>query len=263
RNLNLFSCQSAWRSCMLSDRAYLQIERSLLKRLCSTAEATLSFEFFKRRRFGATLLLQFGIEPVAPRERTLYDAFVRELRADGLLSVFRKYPVLARLLAIVVEAWVDTTTEFLARLEADRSSIAKLLGCRSIDVLGPVTNLACDLGDPHRGGRSVMALTFRCGKMVMYKPKPLGLEVAFTDLVRWINRSQTMLSLRAQRVFDRGDYGWVEHIEARSCADQLTMHRFYRRAGMLQGILYAIGATDCHTENVIASGDQLVLVDME
>src|SRR5262249_39153251 len=26
---------------------------------------------------------------------------------------------------------------------------------------------------------------------------------------------------------------------------------------------YAIGATDCHTENVIASGDQLVLVDME
>src|SRR5262249_46412130 len=67
----------------------------------------------------------------------------------------------------------------------------------------------------------------------------------------------------AQRVLDRGEYGWVECVEASPCADGQPMRRFCRRAGMLQCLLYAIGATDCHDENLVACGDQLVLVDME
>jgi type 2 lantibiotic biosynthesis protein LanM len=248
---------------MLSDHAYRQIERSVLTRLSSVAEATLDAEFCARRSFGATLLLRYGVKPASPRVRTHYDAFVHELLADGLLSLFVKYPVLARLLAVIVDLWVDTTSEFLRRLDADRLAIAILVGRRSADALGPVTKIACDLGDAHRGGRTVMSLTFACGATVMYKPKPVGLEVAYTGLLRWINRRRTMLPLRAQRVLDRGDYGWVEYVEAGPCADENAMRRFYRRAGMLQSLLYAIGATDCHTENLVASGEQLVLVDME
>jgi len=97
----------------------------------------------------------------------------------------------------------------------------------------------------------------------MYKPKPLGLEVAYLRLLRWINRRSTMLPLRAQRVLDRGDYGWVEHVEPRPYAGDDAARRFSRRAGMLQSLLYAIGATDCHVDNLVASGEQPVLVDME
>ncbi|MGH7485006.1 MAG: type 2 lanthipeptide synthetase LanM, partial [bacterium] len=97
----------------------------------------------------------------------------------------------------------------------------------------------------------------------MYKPKPVGLEAAFTGFIRWINRGRNLLPLRAHRVLDCGDYGWVEYINVRRSAEPVTARRFYCRAGMLQGVLYAIGATDCHNENLIASGEQLVLVDME
>ena len=38
---------------------------------------------------------------------------------------------------------------------------------------------------------------------------------------------------------------------------------FYRNAGRLTAILYVLGCTDCHHENLIAAGDQLQLVDAE
>src|SRR5262249_13078451 len=141
---------------LLTDRAYLQLERSLLKRLSSLAEATLEAEFATRRSVGATLLLRYGVEPVDPHRRDRYEAFVDELTARGLVPLFRKYPVLARLLSVTLDTWVETTTELLKRLKADRSSIAKLVGCRSTAALGCVTSAGCDLGDAHCGGRALM-----------------------------------------------------------------------------------------------------------
>jgi lantibiotic modifying enzyme len=41
------------------------------------------------------------------------------------------------------------------------------------------------------------------------------------------------------------------------------MQRYYRRVGMLLGVAYVLGATDFHQDNVIASGEQPVLVDLE
>ena len=41
------------------------------------------------------------------------------------------------------------------------------------------------------------------------------------------------------------------------------MKRFYRRAGALLALLYAVRASDCHYENLIACGEHPVLIDTE
>ena len=41
------------------------------------------------------------------------------------------------------------------------------------------------------------------------------------------------------------------------------MVRFYRRQGALLALLYALEATDFHAENLIASGEFPVLIDLE
>ena len=41
------------------------------------------------------------------------------------------------------------------------------------------------------------------------------------------------------------------------------MARFYTNAGRTMAVLHLLGCTDCHYENLIASGDQLILIDTE
>jgi lantibiotic modifying enzyme len=74
----------------------------------------------------------------------------------GLLRLFLAYPVLARQLATIAHLWVEATGEFLGRLEADRPELGRSFG----DDLGSVVGVQPSLSDPHRGGRTVMALTF-------------------------------------------------------------------------------------------------------
>jgi type 2 lantibiotic biosynthesis protein LanM len=108
-----------------------------------------------------------------------------------------------------------------------------------------------------------MALSFRSGLRLIYKPRDVGPEDALQRLLSWCNRQSLSLELRTVRVLDLGTHGWMELVEQRPCADAAAARRFYRRAGMLLGVLSPFGASDCHRENVVASGEDLVLIDAE
>ena len=43
------------------------------------------------------------------------------------------------------------------------------------------------MSDPHRGRRSVLALTFASGRKLVYKPKDMGTEAAYHRLLAWLN----------------------------------------------------------------------------
>ena len=64
-------------------------------------------------------------------------------------------------------------------------------------------------------------------------------------------------------MLNRDGYGWVEYVEYQPCSDETAVERFYQRAGMLLCSIYVLRGNDCHHENLIASGEHLVLIDME
>ena len=53
---------------------------------------------------------------------------------------------------------------------------------------------------------------------------------------------------------------WAKHIP---CRDETELASFYFNAGRILAVLHLLGCTDCHHENLIASGDQLILIDTE
>ncbi|OUL34032.1 LanM family lanthionine synthetase [Nostoc sp. 106C] len=256
---------------LLCEEAYLSLERSLLQRLTDLCSKTLEFEFSHFRPFGQTLLSLLGKEKGTPT-KVHYNAFVQKLLQDGLLTFFQKYPVLARLLATSIEFWVEATAEFLQRLEADLCEIQQVFNCPeqtkkenrdSNTQIGKITKIKPSLSDFHNRGRTVIALTFESGLKLVYKPKDLTSEVAYNQFLDWCNQRGVPLSFKVFQAINRGTHGWVEYVEQLPCEDEAAAQRFYRRAGMLLCILYTLGATDCHHENLIASGEHLVLIDME
>lgn len=192
-----------------------------------------------------------------PAERFL-DFTHRLVGGSELAEFLAAYPVLARVLGEACRQAVEGHLELLARLAEDREQLAGLL-----DGTDPGPLLSVDPGgDPHRGGRSTATLTFAGGRKLIYKPRPLDLHAHFNDLVHWLN-TKTALDLRTVAVLRRPGYGWLEYIPHTPCNDLAEVRRFYHRQGALLALLYVLDGTDMHYENLIANGDQPVLVDVE
>jgi type 2 lantibiotic biosynthesis protein LanM len=171
------------------------------------------------------------------------------------------YPVLARLLGQASTFQTDAFAELVTRFAADRERIVtSLLGGTDP---GPLTKVRTGLGDTHRRGRSVAILTFADGSHVVYKPRDLAAHERFGAAVRWLGEAVPGLDLHTATAVARDGYGWVEYVPARPLRDHAAADRFYRRQGALLVLLHALHAADMHFENVIANGDQPVLVDTE
>lgn len=191
-----------------------------------------------------------------------FECFIeRFTEPDRRRALYSNYPLLANRLIVVAELWQEYAEEFLERLVTDLPELLERFGAAPDN--GPLVALRAGLGDPHRGSRSVALIEFTSGWKVVYKPRPFGVDAHFQDLVMWINDRVDGLGLRTVRCLNRGAYGWMEFIESRACTSERELHTFYRRQGALLAVLYVMHANDISAENLIAAGDQPVLVDLE
>lgn len=187
--------------------------------------------------------------------------FVRtELLERGRFNeLLAEYPVLARTLATLTQHTAAAWCELVRHLRADRPLLGRL-GAPASDRL---TEVYAGLGDTHRGGRTVMRLTFASGFRVVYKPRPLAVDRHVQELLGWLNERGLAPAQRTVTILDRGDHGWMEFIQAGPCANAEQVGAYYRRQGALLAVLHLLDATDFHWENLIAAGEHPVLVDLE
>jgi type 2 lantibiotic biosynthesis protein LanM len=216
---------------------------------------------------GRTLVLEMHVARLqgllagdSAEER--FRAFVERLRRrEAALDLFLEYPVLARQLVTRLQSWVTVNLEFLQHLCADWQDLRSVF-CRG-DHPGVLVHLEGGVGDVHRGGRAVLIAHFDSGFRVVFKPKPLAVDVHFQELLTWLNERGDHPPFLTPRALDRGRHGWVEFVEARGCTTAEEIRRFYRRQGGYLALLYALAATDFHFENLIAAGEHPVLIDLE
>lgn len=235
--------------------AQVSSERVLLRELAAAAEQTLFAEFAAARATRGGPGLGFD-GPV----RTLYRGFVRTLKGARLGPLIERYPVLARLLAVRTDFWVEASAEFAGRLKTDRDGLENTFG---IDPRTPVAFLRSGLGDSHCRGRSVTWIRFASGDEIVYKPRPLKIDVAFYGLLEWLNARGLTPCQRTLRALDRGTHGWVEPVARRPMSADTEVKSYFEKAGGLLAVAYVLGATDLHIGNVIAAGSDPVPVDLE
>ncbi|MFB7620471.1 type 2 lanthipeptide synthetase LanM, partial [Kitasatospora sp. NPDC056181] len=201
-----------------------------------------------------------GLEGGTPSER--FDGFVESMKQQAsLAALFTTYPVLGRVVGQSCLHAVAALDELLGRFAADRAEIvATLLG--GVDP-GDLLRVDTGVGDGHRRGRAVAVLRFADGRRVVYKPRPLQAHRYFNDVLDWFNARPGTPGPAALALLDRGAYGWVEYVAHRPCETPSQLDRFYRRQGALLALLYALEGTDLHYENLVARGDEPVLIDVE
>jgi type 2 lantibiotic biosynthesis protein LanM len=194
--------------------------------------------------------------------RQRYLSFVERFNTPGgYWEFFETYSVLARLVGLTICHWIDRNSELFKRFRADRPAIQQLFGGHT--QLGAIADLKTSLSDPHSNHRTVSCVTFESGVTVVYKPKDIRLDCAYNDLLRLINKANPPLRLRTLQILNRGEYAWVEYVKESRCSNEGQLRRFYRRSGAHLCLAYLFDTVDLIDENVIASGEDPVLIDVE
>ncbi len=237
------------------------MERSLLQNVSRICSRVLEVEF---RTYSACRQLD-GLsypDPVRGCEsREAYLGFVAGIYGSSWRPLFKEYCVMARLTAVALLQWVESTAEFLGRFRDDAAEIRETF-FGGVDP-GDVAEVRMDLSDSHHAGRSVIALEFASGGKLIYKPKDMGLESEYFRFVGWLNGLGETLPLRCLNILERDGYGWVEFIGNLACGSEAEVRRFYRRSGAFLCLVHALNGMDFHFENIIACGEHPVPVDLE
>lgn len=189
-----------------------------------------------------------------------FEDFCRSLRQPDIREYLHaRYPLLRIRIENVCGGWLEQACTIVERYARDEDAIrAHLLpGERPI-----IERARFGQGDHHRGGRSVSILDFQDGRYLVYKPRHLSIDTHFRQILDWANR-RGGTDLWTPAHLDMGDYGWVEFVEARPCAEAAEVDRFYGRMGSLLALLYILEGNDFHHENIIAVGEHPVLIDLE
>lgn len=194
-----------------------------------------------------------------PGER--FRSFLDLAATGGFRRQFwAEYPVLMRALTRTGRAWVANTTRLAARFLGDRALLRET-GLLPADA-GDLRRVEFGMGDPHRGGETVAILHF-AGTKLVYKPRPLAVDVAFHEVLARLAAYGLPHELRTPALLDRGEYGWCEFVAAGECDSEQAVQDFYRRLGSLLAVFHALRATDLHMENIIAAGAHPIVVDLE
>jgi type 2 lantibiotic biosynthesis protein LanM len=244
---------------LISAEAQIDAAVALVMRLSQLTTLPLAAMFAEQRNVTA-LELRLSRDRTEPAERIEYAHFCGGIAHAALEPLLDRFPVLGRLLATATYQWREGFSEMWARLQRDRELLESAFG---VPLTASITRVLTDLSDPHAGGRRVHIIEFDGGSSVVYKPKDLRLDQTFGSIVQTISAYLADDGLPDARVMACGAaYGYCERL-TQSAQPNTRSAAFFRNAGRLIAVLYIVGGSDCHYQNVFIRDHRLVLIDAE
>jgi type 2 lantibiotic biosynthesis protein LanM len=238
----------------ITDKAQSQLVYSLFSRLSWAASKTFALKLNIARIMG-------DLRCDNPHAR--YEEFVSRKSSDltELATIFLDYPALARILVSICKGWVDSNGDLVNRFVNDRSElVAHHMVQESAEV---ITEIETEISDTHSGQRTVAKIYLSSGEKLIYKPRDVSVELAYQDFFKWLSKKDKNLELREVRLLPRSSYAWSEFVPFQSCEALSQIRRFYFNQGVNLCLLYVLGATDLHFENLISDQQYPVLIDLE
>ncbi len=183
-----------------------------------------------------------------------FAAFLADWLTGNSSHLAHQMPGLIRLLGLLCIQWRENLLLCLNRLTRDHPQAIP-------------SSILSSGADRHQGGAKVLIIVLSDGRKLAYKPRSVQAEALFHD---WLSSSTLLPPDKTPpplavhpRSDNTGDYGWMEFVE---CATHLTpdsARRYHDRAGALLFFMHLLGASDLHMENVIASPEGPVVIDLE
>ncbi|MDF2588579.1 MAG: hypothetical protein K0S41_2420, partial [Anaerocolumna sp.] len=196
-------------------------------------------------------------------EKASYFSKVLLKDNNYLKNLYEEYFELTRLMKLKVKNICNFIMEIIDNTKNEYNQL--IVHFSNGEELGKLVTMVMGEGDTHNNGRSVVKLVFSSGLKLIYKPRALQIESGYYNFIDWINNQtiHNFMPLKAPKVHFINDAGWMEFIEHKECSESDDIKYFYNRIGQILCLLYLFNGKDFHYENLIAYGEQPVLIDLE
>lgn len=209
-----------------------------------------------------TLVWEFNLSQNKNKNLTVQN-FLRNISSQQqLITLFNKYPVLQQLLGKIFNNYLVYVLDLFRRLEIDLVDLNTNLNLTDF-----VLHSFSIKGDPHCLGGRVSELVFhhqqtKAEQKIIYKPRDLYLEKRFNEFIQFLKSRNLKISLKAIVVIPKEQYGWMEYV-SQETIEESEAKNYYYNLGFLLGICSVFNGQDIHFENIIASGVNPVIIDLE
>ncbi|VGQ80596.1 DUF4135 domain-containing protein [Streptococcus pyogenes] len=185
-----------------------------------------------------------------------YEQYIQQIREDnGINHFFDRYPYLLKQINKEVGLIEESYSLLFDRFLEDLSEIRSCF-----NISEPLSNVAFSLGDSHSKKQTVVKIAFK-EKSVYYKPKSYHSHSILLELTSLL-KSSNIPSFSLPKSLVKADYCWQLGV-AYTSSNKDEVAKIYFKYGVLAAFSEIFSITDLHMENVIVSGGDLYLIDVE
>ncbi|HEP1432607.1 DUF4135 domain-containing protein [Streptococcus pyogenes] len=185
-----------------------------------------------------------------------YEQYIQQIREEnGINHFFDRYPYLLKQINKEVGLIEESYSLLFDRFLEDLSEIRSCF-----NISEPLSNVAFSLGDSHSKKQTVVKIAFK-EKSVYYKPKSYHSHSILLELTSLL-KSSNIPSFSLPKSLVKADYCWQLGV-AYTSSNKDEVAKIYFKYGVLAAFSEIFSITDLHMENVIVSGGDLYLIDVE
>ncbi|MDT0302483.1 type 2 lanthipeptide synthetase LanM [Streptomonospora wellingtoniae] len=206
-----------------------------------------------------TLITAFHAARADEDPRPGYAEFHQRVGSEeGRRSLTESFPELNRLLRLVARQRMDQVETLLQAVWEDRDLLSERFG-----TAGPVVSVQPGAGDSHRGGQTVCCVTWENGVTLVYKPQT-GSTHGLLEAVRSaVDPAGDFFGPLCPDTVERPRHLWQETARYSELPDRDRAPLYFRRFGRCAALLGMFGAGDLHHENIIATAEGPMVIDLE
>lgn len=223
---------------------------------CDYAFQTIVFEIQNAKKAGILL---------GKTSNERYEYYTNFLLKDDVYrsKLYKKYKYLIRLLEELSGNFVRYVEEILINTEKYLTEIEKTIN--ESNAVGKLDIIEISKGDTHFKGKSVAKLVFENGQVLFYKPRDCKIDCGYQKILDLLNQCNVLENrkFRLLKIYSTTECAWFENISHDACENRKQIVDYYIKLGGIMAIMYFFGASDLHYENVIASKDDPMIIDLE
>lgn len=239
-------------SIQLTEQVICQLNTQLSAELLFIAQKTLVGDVHQ-------MIEEYHLQAATKEQE--FDNYIKEFLGDKQRTYlfFGEYPTLARVLATRLMFACEMIEAFIYSLSQSSNQLAHEFGITTPLILDQVK---LGQGDSHNHGKTVIQFQIQEAKLI-FKFKNLDIGERFNQLLGYVEKLAPKLSFYKIKRITFPDFTIEEKVPYKECTTVAEITNFYENYGQLLAIVYWLGATDLHMENLIASGSYPVLIDVE
>ncbi|MTD38386.1 type 2 lantipeptide synthetase LanM [Erwinia sp. CPCC 100877] len=191
-----------------------------------------------------------------------FNSYITEFLGDKQRTYlfFGAYPALARILAVRLQFACENIISFFEALIQSKKELTTTFALNE-PFVAPV-QIKLGQGDSHDQGKTVIQFRLE-EKELIFKNKNLLIGERFNSFLSFLEAITDDFSAYKIKRVVCADFTIEEKVPQIECQNEQEIKAFYTHYGQLLAIVYWLGSTDLHMENLIASGVHPVLIDVE